>query len=1663
MAANSVFHLAGWLLPGLMATGSYSATPGLPFTEDFTAANLRDNTLTSAHWNTVQEKLVLDAWKRQVSPFRGTTGQDLSTGTENNRSIVLGDLDGDGDLDVVAGNYNDNNRVYLNDGSGSFTVQDLSTDSNSTTSIVIGDLDRDGDLDVVAGNESQINRIYLNDGAGSFTGQDLSTDTHDTQSLALGDMDGDGDLDLMEGNGGTSHKANFWFRNDGAGNFTGGISLGTITTHSTRSIALGDVDGDGDLDMITGNYGDNNQLHVNSGNGSFSAVLDLSPDTLQTTSVALGDIDNDGDLDLVTGNYGERNRVYSNDGSGNFTGYNISNDSYQTRSVTLADIDEDGDLDMVAGNSNQQNRIYLNNGGSFAGEAQSLISSPTESVVVGDVDGDGHPDIIAGNNNQKIRLYLNNATTGFHAQDLSTDAMNSRTVALGDLDGDSDLDIVVGNSNQTNRIYFNEGNNSFSSQDLSPNTRSTFSIALGDLDGDGSLDMVTGNTSLQKNFVYLNDGTGTFISHELSATLQSSRAIVLGDVDSDGDLDVVSGNHGSSNRLFLNNGDGSFSDPNVQIGGANNTSALQLGDIDGDGDLDLIAGNLGQVNIVYTNDGNGNFSGQDLGAESNDTRSIVLGDVDGDGDLDLVVGNANGQNNRLYLNDGSGGFTGQNLGTGLNSTFSVALGDVDNDGDIDVTAANLGGDMDRIYLNDGSGGFAGQDLGPDILSSRAVALGDLDADGDLDLVMVNDAELDRIYLNDNSHGFSSQPMNPAAMDTTSITVGDLDADGDLDMVAAVLGGMNQIYRNDAGIFTRHDLHSNVFLTRSVALGDLDNDSDLDVVVGNDTEANYLYWNDGNGNYSSQVLTPTQHATRSIALGDLDGDGDLDIATANNSQRNQLYLNDGGGVFSLLGQDLSTDSNQSYSVVLGDMNNDGHLDVVVGNYGVNRVYINDGSAGFTGHDLGTQTNATFSVRLGDLDQDGDLDVVTANNSSPNMVHINNGAGSFSSSALDVYTDITVSITLGDVDHDGDLDIITGNSQEVNRLFLNDGTGSFTGQDLGTPAFDTRSVVLIDMDRDGSLDLVTGNFGQENQLYLRRRFSTVLNQAGSLRVDTETGNIDQVLLSSSQLTPANTGVRYYLSNNGGSQWFLARPGMPLLFPTAGSDLRWRAELHSLSPVHSPEVQELALALVALPHYSIGGTVSGLAAGNSVVLQNNGGDDLALGADAAFSFDTPLTDGSTYAVTVLTQPAGSQICNVNNGNGTVSGADVTDISITCVTTCFADSHEPDDASGAATTILPGSEQTHSICPADDEDWVKFTVAEESKVIIGTSGSSTDPDTEMWLYDEALIELEYNDTSNGVDDWALIDRICGVDALPAGTYYARIRDYGGNDEIPSYALNLSTSACTGSAYYLLGGNVSGLVTGNNVILQNNGGDDLNITVNGAFTFTTPLADGSIYNASILSQPSHPDQTCTVSNGSGAISGADISNIAVTCVTDPLFDDVPPGYWAYDFIQTLAVSGITSGCDLHNYCPSSAVSRAQMAVFLGRGIHGRYYIPPSATGTVFDDVPASHWAAGWIEQLSADGITGGCDAGNYCPENTVSRDQMAVFLLRSKHGSAYIPPPASGTIFADVPASHWASAWIEQLASEGISNGCDAGNYCPGAAVQRDQMAVFLVRTFAL
>jgi PKD repeat protein len=214
--------------------------------------------------------------------------------------------------------------------------------------------------------------------------------------------------------------------------------------------------------------------------------------------------------------------------------------------------------------------------------------------------------------------------------------------------------------------------------------------------------------------------------------------------------------------------------------------------------------------------------------------------------------------------------------------------------------------------------------------------------------------------------------------------------------------------------------------------------------------------------------------------------------------------------------------------------------------------------------------------------------------------------------------------------------------------------------------------------------------------------------------------------------------------------------------------------------------------------------------------------------------------------------------------------------------------------------------------------------------------------------------------------------------------------------------------------------------------------------------------------RPGFKSLTHTACNGSGCNSIS--TNLGVAT-----FSDVPPSHWAWPAIEALAVARVTAGCAVSpaRFCPESLVTRADLAVLLVRAKRGASYVPPPARG-VFPDVPVSFWAAAYIEQLARDGFAAGlpavCGAGLFCPGALVTRAEIAVLLEFLKRGISYVPTFPSG-VFVDVPVTHWAARYIEQIFRDGITAGCGVSprRFCPNALVTRAEGAVFLQRTLLL
>ena len=250
-----------------------------------------------------------------------------------------------------------------------------------------------------------------------------------------------------------------------------------------------------------------------------------------------------------------------------------------------------------------------------------------------------------------------------------------------------------------------------------------------------------------------------------------------------------------------------------------------------------------------------------------------------------------------------------------------------------------------------------------------------------------------------------------------------------------------------------------------------------------------------------------------------------------------------------------------------------------------------------------------------------------------------------------------------------------------------------------------------------------------------------------------------------------------------------------------------------------------------YTIGGTVSGLT-GTGLVLQDNGGDNLSISGNGSFTFKTAISSGSTYKVTVLTQPSSpAQTCTVTNGSGTATG-NVTNVQVTCATTTYTIGGSVSGLSGTGLVLQDNGGDNLSISGNGS-----FTF----KTAIN-SGSK---------YDVTVLTQPSSPT-----------QACTV-TNASGTASANVT-------------NVQVACVTPSTSNTIGGTVTGL-TGKGLVLQDNGGDNLSVTADGPFTFTTGIKSGDTYDVTVLSQVYNPGQTCTVANGTGTAT-ANVTNVAVTC-----------------------------------------------------------------------------------------------------------------------------------------------------------------------------------------
>jgi len=639
--------------------------------------------------------------------------QVITTSAYSATSVHAADLDGDGDMDVLSASYKDNKIAwYENDGSGGFGDQQVITSSaNGASSVYAADFDGDGDMDVLSAafyspsGESNI-AWYENDGSGSFETKDIAISTTGAQKVYASDLDNDGDMDVLAAfscNWDTDMIA--WYENDGTGRFAAQQVI-TISVHGAKSVYTSDLDGDGDMDVLSAS------THIfegkiawceNDGSGNFGEQKVISTSALGAVSVCAFDLDGDNDMDVLSASYGDYKIAwYENDGSGSFGEQNIISNSARGEwggCVYASDLDGDGDMDVLSASSGNFKISWHENDGSGNFEDHEVTTKPASiygvtSVYASDLDSDGDMDVLsASEDDDKIAWYENDGTGNFKNQQvISTFADQGQSVYASDLDGDGDMDVLSASLNDSKIAWYeNDGFGSFGDQKvITTSALGAVSVCAFDLDGDADMDVLCANSWDRKISWYENDGSGSFAEKVITSSAWGPRSVYASDLDSDGDMDVLSASYRDHKiAWYENDGSGSFGPQQVITTSAYGARSVYAADLDGDGDPDVLSASYNDSKIAwYENDGSGSFGPQQVITTSAwGAQSVLACNLDNDGDMDVISASFYDDKIAWYENDGSGSFDDFLISASAEGARSVYACDLDGDGDLDVMAA----------------------------------------------------------------------------------------------------------------------------------------------------------------------------------------------------------------------------------------------------------------------------------------------------------------------------------------------------------------------------------------------------------------------------------------------------------------------------------------------------------------------------------------------------------------------------------------------------------------------------------------------------------------------------------------------------------------------------------------------------------------------------------------------------------------------------------------------------------------------------------------------------------------------------------------------------------------------------------------------------------------
>ena len=609
-------------------------------------------------------------------------------------------------------------------------------------------------------------------------------------SLVAADLDGDGRLDLVTGDG-IGDKVQILFAN-GEGGFR---QVDVQAFEGAGSVAIGDVDEDGIPDLVVACRAAGSVVFLRGlGAGRFAPPLGWFPNTTPQ-AVALADLDRDGHLDLVVGNQDTHEvSVLRGDGRGGFAIPSTYSLAGTPTSIAIADFDGDGWSDLAVGYGDRISAsgiaILL---GSASGDFrivtdESVFASFGVSFAVGDLDADGIPDLaIVGRSDASfsIEVLAGDGHGGFGSSRLLDDGYFAQSVVIGDINRDGWPDVVgTSASPPTMRVWYGHANGALTAGPVVPISGQTDSMLVADLDQDGLPDVALAAQYENTISVLHQDISGSFaIARGFDAFSSLVEQVVTADVNGDGRPDLVyQGDHGIT--CVLGDGSGGFASP--QVSASHTWGGVAVADLDLDGFPDVVTTYTAGGITVLKGQGNGTFGPAiDLRAGFSWTRDLVVADLDGNGWPDLVANVGSTSEVAVFLGTGQGAFAPPVRCSSGGGSTSLVIGDLDGDGALDL--AMTSGQFDTevtILLGDGRGGFPTRRILQTEVGYHTLAIADIDGDGRDDLVVQSSfpdfSSAFTVFLQDAGHSLRPHARYAFGGTIGTLHFADLDGDGRLD-------------------------------------------------------------------------------------------------------------------------------------------------------------------------------------------------------------------------------------------------------------------------------------------------------------------------------------------------------------------------------------------------------------------------------------------------------------------------------------------------------------------------------------------------------------------------------------------------------------------------------------------------------------------------------------------------------------------------------------------------------------------------------------------------------------------------------------------------------------------------------------------------------------------